>query len=66
MPDVVEHVRTEFPAAERLPATTPEYATVMGCRVTALAGLANRASGRPNAPSRAKVLDSGKRVANFI
>ena len=63
---MVEQVRTELPAVERLPATTPEYATLMGCRVTAVAGLANRANGRPNAPSKARVLESGKRVANFI
>jgi hypothetical protein len=38
VPDVVEQVRTEFPAVERFPAITPEYATVMGCRFTADAG----------------------------
>jgi hypothetical protein len=52
----VEHVKTELPAVERFPETTPEYATVIGCRVTAVAGAPSIARGKPKTPSNARVL----------
>ena len=68
MPAVVEHVKTELPAVERFPETTPEYATVIGCRVTAVAGLTSIARGKPKTPSNTRVLENGlpKRAASVI
>jgi hypothetical protein len=61
---VVEHVNTEFPAVERFPATTPEYATVMGCKFTADAGPARRVIGITKARIAAQRLEA--KLARFF
>jgi hypothetical protein len=37
-PEVVEQVKTELPAVIKFPETRPSYATVIGCKVTAVEG----------------------------